>query len=160
MLQRTADNKYIRLGVDNSDELVAGFPKTREELFSYRGLILGSIEAGAFTGDQLKMIAEFVDRRGGGLLMFGGGRSFSEGGYAGTAVAEALPLVLDPSARDPQLARLTVKPTRAGAGHGVTQIDATEVEVGGEVELPRHARPEGDDAQSHRRRSSRARPCC
>lgn len=126
VLQRTADNKYIRLGVDNPDELVAGFPKTREELFSYRGLILGSIEAGAFTGDQLKMIAEFVDRRGGGLLMFGGGRAFSEGGYAGTAVAEALPLVLDASAREPQLAHLTIKPTRAGAGHGVTQIAATE----------------------------------
>jgi uncharacterized membrane protein len=128
VLQRTADNKFIRLGVDNPDELVGGFPKTREELFSYRALILGSIEAGAFTGDQLRMIAEFVDRRGGGLLMFGGGRSFSEGGYAGTAVAEALPLVLDPSAREPQLARLTVKPTRAGAGHGVTQIAATEAQ--------------------------------
>jgi uncharacterized membrane protein len=126
VLQRTADNKFMRVGVDHADELVAGFPKTREELFSYRGLILGSIEAGAFTGDQLKMIAEFVDRRGGGLLMFGGGRSFSEGGYAGTAVAEALPLVLDPSARNPELARLAVKPTRAGAGHSVTQIAATE----------------------------------
>ena len=126
VLQRTADNKYMRMGVDSGDELVAGFPKTREELFCYRGLILGSIEAGAFTGDQLKMIAEFVDRRGGGLLMFGGGRSFSEGGYAGTAVAEALPIVLDPSAREPLLARLAVRPTRAGLGHGVTQIDATE----------------------------------
>ncbi|MGQ0735446.1 MAG: hypothetical protein ACT4QD_17555 [Acidobacteriota bacterium] len=126
VLQRTADNKYIRLGVDNADELVAGFPKTREELFAYRGLMLGSIEAGAFTGDQLRMIAEFVDRRGGGLLMFGGGRAFSEGGYAGTAVAEALPVELDPSAREPQLARLTVRPTRAGEAHGVTQIDATE----------------------------------
>jgi hypothetical protein len=29
-------------------------------------LILGSVEAGAFTGDQLQMIADFVDRRGGG----------------------------------------------------------------------------------------------
>ena len=31
------------------------------------------------------MIAEFVDRRGGGLLMLGGRRSFAEGGYAGHA---------------------------------------------------------------------------
>ncbi len=116
LLQRTADNKYLRVGVDNPDELVAAFPKTREELFQYRGLILGSIEAGSFTGDQLRMIAEFVDRRGGGLLVLGGGRSFSEGGYAGTAVADVLPLTLDPSAREPQLARLTVRPTRAGAG--------------------------------------------
>jgi uncharacterized membrane protein len=127
VLQRTADNKYMRLGVDGPDELVAGFPKTREELFAYRGLILGSIEAGAFSGDQLRMIAEFVDRRGGGLLMLGGGRSFSEGGYAGTSVGDVLPLALDPGARDPRLARLIVRPTRAGAGHGVTQIAATEV---------------------------------
>ena len=35
-LQRTADNKYMRLGVDNADELAAAFPKTREELFAYR----------------------------------------------------------------------------------------------------------------------------
>ena len=64
-LQRTADNKFLRLNVDDPDELLGGFPRTREELFSYRALILGSIEAGAFTGDQLQMIADFVDRRGG-----------------------------------------------------------------------------------------------
>lgn len=126
LLQRTADNKYYRLGIDHPDELVAGFPKTREELFAYRGLVLGSIEAGAFTGDQLQMIADFVDRRGGGLMMLGGARSFSEGGYAGTAVGEVLPLVLDPDEREPRLARLAVRPTRAGLAHGVTQIGETE----------------------------------
>lgn len=126
LLQRTADNKFYRLNIDSGDELTAGFPKTREELFAYRGVILGSIEAGAFTGDQLQMLAEFVDRRGGGLMMLGGARSFSEGGYAGTAVGDVLPLVLDPNQRSPQLARLTVKPTRAGAGHGVTQIAENE----------------------------------
>ena len=126
LLQRTADNKFYRRNIDGPDELTAGFPKTREELFSYRAVILGSIEAGAFTGDQLQMLHEFVDRRGGGLMMLGGARSFAEGGYAGTAVGDVLPLVLDPSQRQPQLARLTVKPTRAGAGHGVTQIAENE----------------------------------
>ena len=82
-LQRTADNKYMRLDGE-PDEVVGGFPKTRDELFRYRGLILGSVEAGAFSGDQLQMIADFVDRRGGGLLMLGGPRSFGEGGYGGT----------------------------------------------------------------------------
>jgi uncharacterized membrane protein len=127
-LQRTAENKYMRLNVDHSEELLTAFPTTREELFSYRGLILGSIEAGAFTGDQLKMISEFVDRRGGGLLVLGGARSFGEGGYAGTSVADVLPFVLDPSSRDqqPAFTRLTVRPTRAGAGQGVTQIAETE----------------------------------
>ena len=127
-LQRTADNKFLRLGVDNADELVAGFPKTREELFAYRGLVLGSIEAGAFTGDQLRMIAEFVDRRGGGLLALGGPRAFSEGGYAGTAVADSLPVVLDPGQRDKdgELVRMNVRPTRAGAASAVTQVATTE----------------------------------
>ncbi len=127
-LQRTADNKFLRLGVDNADELVAGFPKTREELFTYRGLVLGSVEAGAFTGDQLRMIAEFVDRRGGGLLALGGPRAFSEGGYAGTAVADTLPVVLDTSLREKEgeLVRLNVRPTRAGSASAVTQVAPTE----------------------------------
>ena len=128
-LQRTADNKYMRLRVDGPDELIAGFPKTREELFAYRGIILGSIEAGAFTGDQLRMIAEFVERRGGGLLMLGGERAFSEGGYAGTPVADALPVVLERLARsveNPPISRLKIRPTRAGEGHALAQIAANE----------------------------------
>ena len=128
-LQRTADNKFLRIDVDNPDELLGGFPKTRDELFAYRALVLGSVEAGAFTGDQLQMIADFVDRRGGSLLMLGGARAFGEGGYGGTPVADALPLVIDPATRasEPKgLARLQVSPTRAGEGHAVTQVAGTE----------------------------------
>ncbi len=127
-LQRTADNKYMRIDGD-ADEVQGGFPKTREELFRYRALIIGSVEAGLFSGDQLQMIADFVDRRGGGLLMLGGPRSFAEGGYGGTPVADALPLIIDPRTRasDPApLARLKISPTRAGLTHAVTQIAPTE----------------------------------
>ena len=47
--------------------------------------------------------------------MLGGPRAFSEGGYAGTAVADVLPVVLDPSLREKEspLLRLDVRPTRA-----------------------------------------------
>jgi len=128
-LQRTADNKYYRQGLESGDELAAAFPKTREELFAYRGLILGSIEAGAFTGDQLRMIADFVEKRGGGLLMLGGPRSFAEGSYAGTPVADILPVVLERPGKALDVgavARLKVRPTRAGAGHAVAQLAASE----------------------------------
>ena len=128
-LQRTADNKFLRLLVDNQDELAGGFPKTREELFAYRGLILGSVEAGAFSGDQLQMIADFVDKRGGGLLMLGGARSFGEGGYGGTPVADALPLTIPPDTRASEsslFSRLTLAPTRAGQTHAATQLAPTE----------------------------------
>jgi uncharacterized membrane protein len=128
-LQRTADNKFLRLDVDTADELLGGFPKTRDELFAFKGLILGSIEAAAFSADQLQMIADFVDRRGGGLLMLGGARSFAEGGYGGTSVADALPLLIDPRTRAAEpttFARLKVMPTRAGEAHAVTQIAGSE----------------------------------
>ena len=130
-LQRTADNKYYRQEIDTADQLAAGFPRTREELFAYRGLILGSVEAGAFTGDQLRMIAEFVERRGGGLLVLGGGRAFSEGSWAGTPVADVLPVVLERPQKTADalpLARLKVHPTRAGEAHAVTQLGSNEQE--------------------------------
>ncbi len=98
LLQRTAEGKFLRLGVDDGDELANGFPTTREELFAYRAIILGSVEASFFTHDQLRMLAEFVGQRGGGLLLLGGRRSFSEGGYAGTPLADVIPVVLEETA--------------------------------------------------------------
>ena len=131
-LLRTAESKYYRFGVDDPEHLAGGFPRSREELFAYRGLVLGTVEASAFTGDQLRMIAEFVEKRGGGLLVLGGPGSFSEGGFAGTPVADVLPVVLERMARgasgDEGLVamQLLVRPTRAGEGHAVTQIAANE----------------------------------
>jgi len=129
MLIRTAENKYYRREVTTPDELVSGFPKTREELFAYRGLILGSVEAAAFTPEQLNMIADFVNKRGGGLLMLGGRRAFAEGGWAGTPVGEVLPVVIDNErgkSGGNYFSVLAVKPTRAGETYPVTQIADTE----------------------------------
>jgi len=124
VLQRTAEDKYLRLDVDDESELAGGFPSTREELFKYRGLIIGSVEASFFSHDQLAMIADFASHRGGGLLMLGGRFSFAEGGYGGTPVAEALPVILGPPVDDPHSAftEVKVRPTVAGAGHVAAQI--------------------------------------
>jgi uncharacterized membrane protein len=124
-LLRTAENKYYRQHVSNPDEVVSGFPKNREELFAYRALILGSVEAASFTPDQLRMIADFVNKRGGALLMLGGRRSFAEGGWAGTPVGEVLPVTLE-AANPKYISELTVRPTRAGSTFPVTQIGADE----------------------------------
>jgi len=130
-LQRTAEGKFLRLDVDDAEELASGFPKTREELFRYRGIVLGSIEASYFTHDQLRMIADFVSQRGGGLLVLGGRLSFSEGGYAGTPVEEVLPVVLEAVDISPEteevsapgfFASLVVEPTPFGTTHPVTQF--------------------------------------
>ena len=89
-------------------------------------MILGSVEASAFTADQLRMLAEFVDVRGGGLLLLGGPRAFAEGGYAGTPLADAMPVTLAAGKSAPSLSELKVRPTRAGEAHAVTQLGETQ----------------------------------
>lgn len=123
VLQRTAPDKFLRLDVDGAEELQGGFPKTREELFRYQALILGSVEAGFFTHDQLLMIHDFVSQRGGGLLVLGGRHALAEGGYGGTPVEEALPVVLGKGQGDkPKAVEVKVAPTPAGIFHPATQI--------------------------------------
>ena len=132
VLQRTAESKFLRLDVDDAEELAAGFPKTREELFRYRALILGSVEASFFTHDQLDMISDFVSRRGGGLLFLGGRNAFAEGGYQGTRLAEVLPVFLDDelsTGAGPYFDELFITPTRAGLTHPATQLGADNGEA-------------------------------
>ncbi len=124
-LDRTAENKYYRQDVTDKDELIGGFPKTREELFQYRGLILGSVEAASFSPEQLRMIADFVNTRGGGLLMLGGRRSFAEGGWGGTPVGDVLPVVIE-NTNTKYFSEVQAKPTRAGATYPVTQVAGDE----------------------------------
>ena len=106
------------------DEVIGGFPKTREELFAYRAIILGSVEAAAFTPEQMRMLSDFVSKRGGGLLMLGGRRSFVEGG----GPARRSPKRCRSSstgrgtAGEPTVSWLNVRPTRDGAMYPVTQI--------------------------------------
>jgi hypothetical protein len=96
-------------------------------LFAYRGLILGSIEATAFTADQQRMIADFVNQRGGGLLALGGRHAFAEGGYAGTALADVLPVQLEEAKAGAEFVEeVKVSPTRLGRTHVATQIADTE----------------------------------
>jgi uncharacterized membrane protein len=125
ILLRTAENKYWRADISNPDEMIGGFPKTREELFSYRAIILGSVEAASFSPDQLRMIADFVSKRGGGLLMLGGRRAFAEGGWGGTPVGEVLPVVLD-NANAKYFSWVNARPTRAGSTFPVTQVAGDE----------------------------------
>lgn len=93
-LQRYDKPVIIRVNVDTADELAGGFPKTAEELFSYKGVILDDVESAFFTPDQLRLIQRFVTERGGGLLMLGGMESFEGGGWRGTPVESVLPVWL------------------------------------------------------------------
>ncbi len=127
-LLRSAEQKFLRLGVRDSLELIGGFPATREELFQYRAVILGSIEASFFRGDQLRMLADYVSLRGGSILALGGRSALGEGGFAGTPLGEVLPVNLIAVNRDEDEppAVLAVRPTAAGREHAALQLAPTE----------------------------------
>ena len=125
-LQRTGENKFYRQGIGSQGELATGFPKTEEELFSYQGLIIGSVEAGFFTADELRNIEAFVARRGGGLLALGGRLAFDGGKYKGTTIEELLPVILTGNPVDDENSFAPVyKPVLTGAGqaHPITRLN-------------------------------------
>lgn len=93
-LLRTALNKFYRQGIEDETTLAAGFPSAREELFSYRAMIFGSVESSFFSYPQMEMIRDFVGKRGGGFLMLGGSASFAAGKYQNTPIEEILPVWL------------------------------------------------------------------
>jgi uncharacterized membrane protein len=99
---RTSENKIYRQGIADPKELATGFPARAEDLFVYQGLIIGSVEAGYFTPGQQELIREFVDRRGGGLLLLGGQFSLADGGWNATKLTDLFPTTL---------------PTQAGTFH-------------------------------------------
>lgn len=84
-----------RLNTRDELELRAGFPKTPEELYGFRAIILDDIEAEFFTPEQASLLQKFVSERGGGFLMLGGMESFQQGQYNRTPVGEMLPVYLD-----------------------------------------------------------------
>jgi len=93
-LLRTSANKFYRQGVDDAKQLAEGFPTTAAELFQFQGLVIGTIEANFFSASQQDLIKEFVNRRGGSVLFLGGRKSFTEGGWQASPLAEVLPVRL------------------------------------------------------------------
>lgn len=124
-LVRTAHNKFYRIGIDNPDELAEGFPTGAEALFDYRGLVLGSVDTSDLSAAQLTLIAEFVSRRGGGLLLLGGRRSFTPTGYRDTPLADVAPVVIDGGSPNGFATEVTVQPTALGVSHPLARLGTT-----------------------------------
>ncbi len=94
-ITRTGTGKYYRQGVQSPDELVGGFPTEFEALYDFDAIILGDVEASAFSLRQLRLMESFVRVRGGGFVMLGGRNSFAESDYSRTPIADMLPVRLD-----------------------------------------------------------------
>jgi uncharacterized membrane protein len=73
-----------------------------------------------FNWSYLEKVKDFV-KEGGGFAMIGGGRSFDDGGYANTPLADILPVELTGQNRYQTHASALVTVTEAGRRHPVTR---------------------------------------
>lgn len=119
---------FVQADSTRAPRLATGFPQERAALYAYDAVILANLESDALSRGQLQMLAEFVDLRGGGLLMLGA-RSFVQQGYAGTPLDEVLPLQLTGRgsgvirASSAEGSRLAVRLTSGGLAHPVMRLD-------------------------------------
>jgi len=122
---RTTPNKHYRQGVSDPGELSEGFPTDADELFAYDAVVIGSYEAATLRPQQHRLLKEFVDRRGGAVLMLAGRHGLAPGGWQNTPIAQALPVRLagrqtERFVQRPAQAQLTVY----GAQSAIARLDA------------------------------------
>jgi uncharacterized membrane protein len=122
---RTPDDSQA---IDPSELSLIPFPTEElfeEELGSFDVVVLQNFEYGRYgIGPYLENMRAYTER-GGALVMVGGDLSFSSGGYAGTPVAEALPVELlggdDPS-RLVSTEEFRPRLTDEGRRHPISQL--------------------------------------
>jgi uncharacterized membrane protein len=119
---RTTENKLYRQNIQDPKELSEGFPARPEGLFAYQAIVIGSIEATYFTPTQRELIREFVDRRGGGLLLLGGRYSLADGGWGVSNLADLLPVVLPDGKNTFHVDPATVELAPAGMDSYITRL--------------------------------------
>ena len=69
-----------------------GFPVTREALYEYDVIVLGEVPVDWWRDEELQWLADFVDERGGGLIIVDGLRGLLQA-YAATPVNHLLPVM-------------------------------------------------------------------
>jgi hypothetical protein len=131
------DTRFLRRALDASADISVDYltlapgarPADLAERFKpgkYAVYVIGDVDSTAFKPEELKDLAEAVSR-GAGLVMLGGFHTFGAGGYAGTPLADVLPIRMsrferqkpgDPDRPDLHLpGPLRMRPSRFGMSH-------------------------------------------
>jgi uncharacterized membrane protein len=121
-------------------DLLARFQPGKYDVY-----ILGDLDSSAFQDDELETLRQTVDR-GAGLIMLGGINSFGPGGYAGTPLADVLPVEMDKLERQPLdeavrgdvhlPGQVAIRPTPQGLKHFVMLIDSRDQNAATWTALP------------------------
>lgn len=86
-----------RVTTNGTPQSTNGFPKTRAELFAYDCVIFNEVTASVLDEEQQQWLAQWIDGRGGGLIVTGAG-ALDHRGWEETAIEPLLPITLQESA--------------------------------------------------------------
>ncbi|MGE5192410.1 MAG: hypothetical protein ACM3U2_07890, partial [Deltaproteobacteria bacterium] len=99
----------------------------RSDFFANDVIFLGDMPASALTPRFCEMTREFVNKFGGGLVVVSGPR-FGPGQLAGTALADILPVIVDPGAKPRDERSFALQLTEMAGAYDFMQLGADERE--------------------------------
>ena len=70
-----------------------GLPQSMLDLEEFVAVIIGNVPASDMTANQMKLLHDYVKEFGGSVILTGGDKALSAGGYAGTLLEEMLPVL-------------------------------------------------------------------
>jgi len=91
----TIDRRVLLAGV--GERRSTPLSENLDDWLSYHAILFGDVAASQFTRKQLEIVRDLVGKYGKGFCMLGGESSFGRGGWAGTPVADVLPVDLGAS---------------------------------------------------------------
>jgi uncharacterized membrane protein len=123
-LIRTTPNKHYRQGVSSAQELIDGFPDDPAALYGYDAVIIGSYEAASLRSEQHRLLKDYVDQRGGSVLLLAGRYGLSAGGWQNAPIAQTLPVQLPARQTGAFLQRAAqAQPTIYGVESAIARLD-------------------------------------
>ncbi|MCB1741012.1 MAG: VWA domain-containing protein [Gammaproteobacteria bacterium] len=82
-------------GFSVEERAASAMPASLQALADYQLVILNNVSAFDLSLSRLALLEEYVRNAGGGLMVLGGDKSFSAGGYQDTPLERALPVSMD-----------------------------------------------------------------
>lgn len=104
---------------------LAELPRQKEELFKYDCIVLGDVDAKAFSPSQLEMLGEFVSKFGGAMVMLAGKRH-NPVAYRRTVLEKMLPVELESADSAPSAANRPIRPELTAAGKSSLMLRLSE----------------------------------
>jgi uncharacterized membrane protein len=99
---RTLADALKRQYIDVETRSPEAMPDRLAGLQEYELLMLSNVPAASLASGQMKAVRQYVQDFGGGLIVLGGDRALTAGGYRGTILEDVLPLRCEVSADRPQ----------------------------------------------------------